>query len=45
MTTVRGFLQLLSYSNSLSKKDISFINLSIKELDRAQNIINDFLAI
>jgi len=45
MTTVRGFLQLLTHSNSLTKKDVSFINLSIQELDRAQNIINDFLAL
>ena len=45
MTTVRGFLQLLSHTNSLSDKDISFVRLSINELDRAQNIINDFLAI
>lgn len=44
MTTVRGFLQLLTNSNSLSTKDVSFVKLSISELDRAQNIINDFLS-
>jgi two-component system, sporulation sensor kinase B len=44
MTTVRGFLQLLANSNSLSDKDVSFVKLSISELDRAQNIINNFLS-
>ena len=45
MTTVRGFLQLLSNSDHLTEKDKSFVQLSIGELDRAQNIINEFLAL
>lgn len=45
MTTVRGFLQLLSTNSELSSKNKSFIHLSIEELDRAQSIISDFLAL
>jgi two-component system sporulation sensor kinase B len=45
MTTVRGFLQLLSANSDLSSKDKSFIQLSIDELDRAQSIISEFLAL
>lgn len=38
----RGFLQLLS-SNSLSAKEVGYVKLAISELDRATEIITDFL--
>jgi len=38
----RGFLQLLS-SNSLSPKEAGYVGLAISELDRATEIITDFL--
>lgn len=45
MTTVRGFLQILNNSQSIPSKDKSFITISIGELDRAQKIINEYLAL
>ncbi|MGR3763018.1 ATP-binding protein [Rossellomorea sp. NS-SX7] len=44
MTTVRGFMQLLQ-GESLSKEQKSFINISIQELDRAQEVINQYLSL
>ncbi|MGI2297932.1 ATP-binding protein [Paenibacillus sp. GXUN7292] len=38
----RGFLQLLS-SNSLTTKEVGYVKLAISELDRATEIITDFL--
>ncbi|MET3699149.1 two-component system sporulation sensor kinase B [Bacillus oleivorans] len=45
MTTVRGFLQMLNSSGTVSDHDKSYIKISIEELDRAQAIINDYLSI
>ncbi|WLD93289.1 ATP-binding protein [Alkalihalobacillus sp. AL-G] len=45
MTTVRGFLQILSRNEHLPVSDKSFITISIEELDRAQTIINEYLAL
>lgn len=43
LTTVRGFLQLLvDQSYSLEKKE-EFITIAVKELDRAEEVINDYL--
>ncbi|MCA1054059.1 sporulation kinase [Rossellomorea aquimaris] len=44
MTTVRGFMQLLQ-GESLSKEQKSFIQISIGELDRAQEVINQYLSL
>ena len=38
----RGFLQLL-WSNSLTPKEVGYVELAISELDRATEIITDFL--
>ncbi|MDQ1146235.1 two-component system sporulation sensor kinase B [Bacillus sp. SORGH_AS 510] len=43
MQVTRGFLQLLDEPN-LSKNKKEFIQISIEELDRANEIINDFLS-
>ncbi|MCF6410801.1 ATP-binding protein [Pseudalkalibacillus salsuginis] len=45
MTTVRGFLQILSKSKEIPETDRSFITISISELDRAQTIINEYLSL
>jgi two-component system sporulation sensor kinase B len=42
MQVVRGFLQLLDESDLTDKKK-AYIQLSIEEIDRANEIINDFL--
>ncbi|MEL3971707.1 ATP-binding protein [Rossellomorea oryzaecorticis] len=44
MTTVRGFMQLLQ-GDRLSQEQNTFINISIKELDRAQEVINQYLSL
>jgi PAS domain S-box-containing protein len=44
MTTVRGFLQLFKARNN-NDIDISFFNLMIEELDRANSIITEFLSL
>ncbi|MEG9295201.1 ATP-binding protein [Mangrovibacillus sp. Mu-81] len=44
MTTVRGFMQLLQGEN-LSKEQKNFIDISIQELDRAQEVINQYLSL
>ncbi|HYK72249.1 MAG TPA: HAMP domain-containing sensor histidine kinase, partial [Pseudoneobacillus sp.] len=44
MQVVRGFLQLLNESFLPDKKKKEYIQLSIEELDRANEIINDFLS-
>ncbi|WP_430509148.1 ATP-binding protein [Gottfriedia solisilvae] len=44
MTSVRGFMQLMLKEN-LTKEQQMYINISIEELDRAQGIINQYLAL
>lgn len=44
LTTARGFLQLFA-QRSTSKQDKQFIDLTIAELDRAQNLLTDFMGI
>ncbi|WP_201712907.1 ATP-binding protein [Rossellomorea arthrocnemi] len=44
MTTVRGFMQLLQ-RETLTEEQKSFINISIQELDHAQDVINQYLSL
>ncbi|MDN4074941.1 ATP-binding protein [Fictibacillus terranigra] len=44
MTSVRGFMQLMQKEN-LTKEQQLYISISIEELDRAQEIINQYLAL
>jgi two-component system sporulation sensor kinase B len=41
LTVVRGFIQILR--NKLDEKEREYIDISIKELDRAESIITDYL--
>jgi two-component system, sporulation sensor kinase B len=45
MTSVRGFLQLLHSNNTLDKTEKKYIEISLSELEHAQSIINDYLAL
>ncbi|MBS4175293.1 HAMP domain-containing sensor histidine kinase [Bacillus sp. FJAT-49736] len=45
MTTIRGFLQLMKDERNLTLPQTSFVTISLSELDRTQNIINDFLSL
>lgn len=42
LTVSRGFIQLLSNELSIDKRD-EYVNMALKELDRATDIINDYL--
>lgn len=44
MTTVRGFLQMMSLKNEY-KKSSEFFKIMIEELDRANSIISEFLSL
>lgn len=44
LTVTNGFLQLLSVSKDITPNDKVYIDYSLKELNRAENILNDFLA-
>lgn len=44
LTVTKGFLQLLNVSKTISAQDKKCIDYSLKELLRAENIINDYLA-
>ncbi|ANX13642.1 hypothetical protein ABE41_016650 [Fictibacillus arsenicus] len=44
MTSVRGFMQLMQ-KEELTKEQQLYISISIEELDRAQEIINQYLAL
>ncbi|PLR95033.1 sensor histidine kinase [Bacillus sp. T33-2] len=44
MTSVRGFIQLLSGSKNISATEKDFLNVCLEELDRANEIISDYLA-
>ncbi|WP_415813120.1 ATP-binding protein [Mesobacillus thioparans] len=43
LTTVKGFLQLLSEQNYPDEKKKEFIHIAVQELDRAEEVINDYL--
>lgn len=45
MTTIRGFLQLMKNESNLTSNQGMFISLSLEELDRTNEIINDFLSL
>jgi two-component system, sporulation sensor kinase B len=45
MTSVRGFLQLMSSSENLDRSQQKYIEISLKELEHAQQIINDYLSL
>ncbi|WP_180956603.1 sensor histidine kinase [Bacillus canaveralius] len=44
MTSVRGFIQLLSLSKNMSTAERGYLNVCLNELDRANAIISDYLA-
>lgn len=43
LTTVKGFLQLLNEQNYPEEKKKEFIQIAIQELNRAEEVINDYL--
>lgn len=45
MTTIRGFLQLMKNEKNITANQGMFISLSLEELDRTNQIINDFLSL
>lgn len=45
MTTINGFLQLIMLDDNITEKQRSYIDLSLAELHRAQEIINDYLSL
>jgi two-component system, sporulation sensor kinase B len=45
MTTVKGFLQLMSSDNQVHSNHKNYIDISLKELNHAQSIINDYLSL
>ncbi|MCQ6277087.1 two-component sensor histidine kinase [Bacillus sp. V3B] len=44
LTATNGFLQLLSQSESIPMKEKNYIKFSLQELNRAEQIVSDFLA-
>lgn len=44
LTVTKGFLQLLNVSKTVKDEDKVYIDYSLKELIRAENILNDYLA-
>ena len=45
LTSVRGFLQLMSDDNNLQESQKSYIRIALNELEHAQSIINDYLSL
>ncbi|PLR95109.1 ATP-binding protein [Bacillus sp. T33-2] len=45
MTTVRGFLQLMTSDTKLNSSHRDYIHIALNELDHAQSIINDYLSL
>lgn len=45
MTTINGFLQLISKDENITEQQRSYIHISLEELSRAQAIINDYLSL
>ena len=45
MTTVQGFLQLMSIEPQVHSNHKNYIDISLKELNDAQSIINDYLSL
>ncbi|PLR78328.1 hypothetical protein CU633_05830 [Bacillus sp. V3-13] len=44
MTSVRGFIQLLSFSKNITAAEKGYLHVCLDELDRANGIISDYLA-
>jgi two-component system, sporulation sensor kinase B len=44
LTVTNGFLQLLKNSNTISEDEKVYVDYSLKELERAEKIVSDFLA-
>lgn len=44
LTVTNGFLQLLNSSKTITTEEKSYIEFSLKELERAEKIVGDFLA-
>jgi two-component system sporulation sensor kinase B len=44
LTVTSGFLQLLNKSKTLTQEEKGYIEFSLKELNRAEKIVSDFLA-
>jgi two-component system, sporulation sensor kinase B len=45
MTSVRGFIQILSGSTSINATEKNYLNICLDELDRANEIISDYLCL
>ncbi|MCH1626288.1 ATP-binding protein [Ferdinandcohnia quinoae] len=45
LTTINGFLQLISKDNNINDSQRNYIDISLNELNRAQSIINDYLSL
>lgn len=45
MTTIRGFMQILKDEKNLTKNQNMYVSLSLEELERTQQIIDDFLSL
>ncbi|MBM7652822.1 sensor histidine kinase [Neobacillus cucumis] len=45
MTSVKGFMQLLTEANNLTTNQKEFIQISLEELNRANDIITDYLSL
>lgn len=44
LTVTKGFIQIVKESNSLTSEEKVYLDYSLNELKRAENILNDFLA-
>ncbi|MCM3586677.1 ATP-binding protein [Mesobacillus maritimus] len=45
MTSIRGFIQLLTGSKNIDSTERNYLNICIDELDRANDIISDYLSL
>lgn len=45
MTTVKGFMQLMQKDQNLTESQMQYIKISLKELERTNQIIGDFLSL
>ncbi len=45
MTTINGFLQLMRKDGNITEQQRTYIDISLSELHRAQDIINDYLSL
>ncbi|MCM3033992.1 HAMP domain-containing sensor histidine kinase [Niallia sp. MER 6] len=45
MTSIKGFLQLLTKADNLSAPQKEYLNISLEELNRANEIISDYLSL